>query len=245
MLKALIIDDEPLARDELAYLLKRSKEVDIIASVDTIERALEEVHSNTIDVVFLDIQLADESGLDLAQKLQDLDYKPAIVFATAFDEYALNAFELQAIDYILKPYDEDRILKTVEKIIRLASPHFKESLNKKQKRHLKQDKLAINVDERIILVTFEEILYIYTLDGKTVVVTEKYSYQVNEPLISIERKLQDTSFIRVHRSYIVNIDKIIEIQPWFHSTYNLIMRDQEKVPVSRTYTKELKQLFDF
>ncbi|GGI18533.1 LytR/AlgR family response regulator transcription factor [Gottfriedia solisilvae] len=245
MLKALIVEDEPLARDELAYLLKRTKEVDIIASVDTIERALEEVHSNPVDVVFLDIQLADESGLELAQKLQDLAHRPAIVFATAFDEYALNAFELQAIDYILKPYDEDRILKTVEKIIRLTSPYVKESLHKKPKRHLKQDKLAITVDERIILVTFEEILYIYTLDGKTVVVTEKYSYQVNEPLISIERKLQDTSFIRVHRSYIVNIDQIIEIQPWFHSTYNLIMRDNEKVPVSRTYTKELKLLFDF
>ena len=243
MIRALIVDDEPLARDELSYLLKRSKEVEVVSEVDSIKRAMEHIRTNEIDVVFLDIQLADESGLELAQKLQELDHQPAIVFATAFDEYALSAFELHAIDYILKPFDETRILKTVEKVNKLLTKIDK-PIEKKSTRLLKQDKLAISVDERIILLTFEEIIYIFTLEGKTSVVTDKQTYRVNEPLINIERKLQNTSFARVHRSYIVNLDKIIEIQPWFNSTYNLIMSDLEKVPVSRTYTKDLKQLFD-
>ncbi|MGG2025236.1 LytTR family transcriptional regulator DNA-binding domain-containing protein [Gottfriedia sp. S16(2024)] len=243
MLKALIVDDEPLARDELAYLLKRSKEVEIVGETDSIRSTLELLQIQEVDVVFLDIQLADESGLELAQKLQDLTHQPAIVFATAFDEYALNAFDLHAIDYILKPFDEIRIQKTIEKLAKLSMKPIKTEV-KKNPPLLKQDKLAISVDERILLITFEEIIYIFTQEGKTSVVTDKMTYRLNEPLINLERKLQNTSFTRVHRSYIVNLDKIIEIQPWFNSTYNLIMYDGEKVPVSRTYTKELKQLFN-
>ncbi|WP_129692388.1 LytR/AlgR family response regulator transcription factor [Gottfriedia acidiceleris] len=243
MLKALIVDDEPLARDELAYLLKRSKEVEIVGEADSIRSTLELIQIEEVDVVFLDIQLADESGLELAQKLHDLSHQPAIVFATAFDEYALNAFELHAIDYILKPFDEIRIQKTIEKLAKLSMKSIKTEV-KKSPPLLKQDKLAISVDERILLITFEEIIYIFTQEGKTSVVTDKMTYRINEPLINLERKLQNTSFTRVHRSYIVNLDKIIEIQPWFNSTYNLIMNDGETVPVSRTYTKELKQLFD-
>ncbi|MEH7452472.1 LytR/AlgR family response regulator transcription factor [Gottfriedia acidiceleris] len=243
MLKALIVDDEPLARDELAYLLKRSKAVEIVGEADSIRSTLEFIQIEEVDVVFLDIQLADESGLELAQKLQDLNHQPAIVFATAFDEYALNAFDLQAIDYILKPFDEIRIQKTIEKLAKLSMKSIKTEV-KKNPPLLKQDKLAISVDERILLITFEEIIYISTQEGKTSVVTDKITYRINEPLINLERKLQNTSFTRVHRSYIVNLDKIIEIQPWFNSTYNLIMNDGEKVPVSRTYTKEIKQLFN-
>ncbi|MEH7612483.1 LytR/AlgR family response regulator transcription factor [Gottfriedia acidiceleris] len=243
MLKALIVDDEPLARDELAYLLKRSKEVEIVGEADSIRSTLKFIQIEEVDVVFLDIQLADESGLELAQKLQDLSHQPAIVFATAFDEYALNAFDLHAIDYILKPFDEIRIQKTIKKLAKLSVNSIKIEV-KKYPPLLKQDKLAISVDERILLITFEEIIYIFTQEGKTSVVTDKMTYQINEPLINLERKLQNTSFTRVHRSYIVNLNKIIEILPWFNSTYNLIMNDGEKVPVSRTYTKELKQLFN-
>ncbi|PGL69355.1 LytTR family transcriptional regulator DNA-binding domain-containing protein [Bacillus sp. AFS055030] len=243
MLKALIVDDEPLARDELAYLLKRSKEIDIVGEADSIRSTLEFIQIEEVDVVFLDIQLADESGLELAQKMQDLSHQPAIVFATAFDEYALNAFDLHAIDYILKPFDEIRIQKTIKKLTKLSKKSIKTEV-KKTPPLLKQDKLAISVDDRILLITFEEIIYIFSQEGKTIVVTDKMTYRINEPLINLERKLQNTPFTRVHRSYIVNLDQIIEIQPWFNSTYNLIMNDGEKVPVSRTYTKELKQLFD-
>ena len=245
MLKAFIVDDEPLARDELSYLLKRSKQVEVAGEADCVEAALEKLKNLDIDVIFLDIQLADESGIEIASKLNQLDYPPLIVFATAFDEYALKAFELNAVDYLLKPMDEKRIQKTIDKLYKLAGSS-EQNIPLSSKTHSFQnerlEKLAVSIDEKIVLLHINDIVYIGTQDGKTVVATEKQKLWVNEPLVTFERKLHNTSIIRVHRGFLVNIDAIIEIEPWFNSTYNLIMKSGDKVPVSRTYTKELKQL---
>ncbi|MCM3725470.1 LytTR family transcriptional regulator DNA-binding domain-containing protein [Neobacillus cucumis] len=245
MLKAFIVDDEPLARDELSYLLKRSKQVEVSGEADCVEAALEKLKNLDIDVIFLDIQLADESGIEIASKLNQLDYPPLIVFATAFDEYALKAFELNAVDYLLKPIDEKRIQKTIDKLYKLAGSS-EQNIPLLSKPHSFQnerlEKLAISIDEKIVLLHINDIVYIGTQDGKTVVATEKQKWWVNEPLVTFERKLHNTSIIRVHRAFLVNIDAIIEIEPWFNSTYNLITKSGDKVPVSRTYTKELKQL---
>lgn len=248
MFKAFIVDDEPLARDELAFLLKRSKQVEIAGEGDSIESSLSQIQELQIDVIFLDIQLANESGLDLAEKIMDLDPRPEIVFATAYDEYALKAFELQAIDYIMKPFDEIRVLQMVEKlekVLKGKENRDSSSLDKRLPSSKRNDKLAVTIDERIVLIPVHEIVYIGTIEGRTVIVTDKQRYQVNEPLITYERKLHQRSIVRVHRGYLVNLDKIVEIQPWFHSTYNLIMKDGEKIPVSRTFTKELKEHFGF
>jgi two-component system, LytTR family, response regulator LytT len=245
VLKAFIVDDEPLARDELSYLLKRSTQVEVAGEADCVEAALEKLKNLDIDVIFLDIQLADESGIEIASKLNQLDYPPLIVFATAFDEYALKAFELNAVDYLLKPIDEKRIQKTIDKLYKLADSS-EQNIPLLSKPHSFQnerlEKLAVSIDEKIVLLHINDIVYIGTQDGKTVVATEKQKLWVNEPLVTFERKLHNTSIIRVHRAFLVNIDAIIEIEPWFNSTYNLIMKSGDKVPVSRTYTKELKQL---
>jgi two-component system, LytTR family, response regulator LytT len=248
MFKAFIVDDEPLARDELAFLLKRSKQVEIAGEGDSIESSLSQIQGLQIDVIFLDIQLADESGLDLAERIMGLDPRPEIVFATAYDEYALKAFELQAIDYIMKPFDETRVLQTVEKLVKVLQGKENRNGSSRDLRlstDKRNDKLAVTVDERIVLIPVHEIVYIGTIEGRTVIVTDNQRYQVNEPLITYERKLHQKSIVRVHRGYLVNLDKIVEIQPWFHSTYNLIMKDGEKIPVSRTFTKDLKEHFDF
>ncbi len=242
------MDDEPLARDELSYLLKRSKQVEIAGEADGVEIALAKLQTLDIDVIFLDIQLADESGIEIAAKLNQLDYPPLIVFATAFDEYALKAFELNAVDYLLKPIDEKRIQQTIDKLFKLAGKS-EQSITLSSRRHSFQterlEKLAVSMDEKIVLINPNDILYAGTQDGKTVVATEKQKLLVHEPLVTFERKLQNAPIIRVHRAYLVNIDAIVEIEPWFNSTYNLIMKSGEKVPVSRTYTKELKQLLGF
>jgi two-component system response regulator LytT len=245
VIKAFLVDDEPLARDELAYLLRRTKQVEIVGEAESIDSALEQLLMVEADVIFLDIQLADESGLDLASRILQLKHRPEIVFATAYDEYALKAFELHAIDYVLKPFDESRVQLTIKKISQML--YSKENVNQavKNNRIEGSDRLALTVDERIVVINVSEILYIGTIEGKTVVVTEKKKYQVSEPLITYERKLQAHDIIRVHRAYLINVNAIVEIEPWFHSTYNLIMKDGEKVPVSRTYTKDLKQLLDF
>lgn len=125
MLKGFIVDDEPLARDELAYLLGRTRQVHIVGEADSLETALHSITEMEPDVVFLDIQLAEDNGMELAKQLSVLEQVPDIVFATAYDEYALQAFEVNALDYILKPFEEERVRKTVDKVMKLRSAREK------------------------------------------------------------------------------------------------------------------------
>lgn len=247
MLKVMVVDDEPLARDELIYLLKRTRKVEIVGEADCMKEVLRDLEYLKVDVIFLDIQLADENGLDLARKLNKMAHRPEIVFATAYDEHALEAFELNAVDYLLKPFDEYRVHQAMEKLLKRTSPQEAPSFTKTKQPNTskRMDKLAISVDERILLLSVEDILHISTNLGFSVIVTKNSRYNVSDSLVHLERKLQNTSIVRVHRSYLVNMDAIIEIEPWFNSTYNLKMIDGEKVPVSRTYTKTLKELIGF
>ncbi|MFC3884929.1 LytR/AlgR family response regulator transcription factor [Bacillus songklensis] len=248
MLKAFIVDDEPLARDELKYLLLRTKQVEVVGEAECIEDALDDIRSSAPDLVFLDIELAEDSGLKLAEQLLSFDHTPAIIFATAYDEYALQAFELNAIDYILKPFDERRIRQTLEKITRMQTIGEKEAAAAPVSVRIpieQTGKIAVMVEERIVLVDIPSIIFVGSVEGKTVIKTGDSEYKIGESLVTIEKKLNSASFMRVHRSFLVNINHISEVQPWFNSTYNLIMTDKSKVPVSRTYVKELKQLLGF
>ncbi|MBY0121817.1 LytTR family DNA-binding domain-containing protein [Bacillus sp. S/N-304-OC-R1] len=245
MLRAYIVDDEPLARDELKFLLNRSKEVEIAGESDCFEEAVADISILKPDLVFLDIELSEQNGLNLAKQLEALNLTPAIVFATAYDEYALQAFELNAIDYILKPYDENRLKKTLEKVKKLQTNGNQSVPPAPLMKSDRSDKIPVNIDERIILLNYSEILYLESSEGKCTIKTKGQEYKLSETLVALEKKLNKRQFLRVHRSYIVNIDQIGEIEPWFNSTYNLIMKDKSKVPVSRTYVKELKQLIGF
>ena len=238
----MIVDDEPLARDELGYLLKRTKKVEITCEAMGLKEAIRDLESNKVDVIFVDIQLAEDSGLVLARKINQMENPPEIVFATAYDEYALEAFELNAVDYILKPFDEDRVQQTIEKLVKKARERTTPELVNSS---VRLNKLALYVNDRILMITIQDLLYMYSHDGMTIIVTENDRYEVSESLVSLERKLQNTSIVRVHRSYLVNLDRILEIEPWFNSTYNLKIVDGEKIPVSRTYMKFLKELMGF
>ncbi|PAE43099.1 LytR/AlgR family response regulator transcription factor [Bacillus sp. 7884-1] len=245
MLKAYIVDDEPLARDELKYLLIRSKQVDVLGESDCMEDAIADIHDLKPDLVFLDIELAEDSGLDLAKQLENLNSAPAIIFATAYDEFAYQAFELNAVDYILKPFDEERIGKTLEKIKKMQKIGDQDLPINSPLKNSYNGKIAVLVDERIILLTYADIVYLESSEGKCTIETMDQKYKVSEALVVLEKKLTNTKFLRVHRSFIVNIDHIVEIEPWFNATYNLIMKNGSKVPVSRTYVKELKQMLGF
>lgn len=242
-MKILVVDDEMLARDELKYLLYRTKEVDIIDEADSVEEALEKLMESKPDLVFLDIQLSDDNGFEIANILKKMKKPPAIVFATAYDQYAIQAFEVDALDYILKPFDEERIVQTIKKFKKRQQHEMAE----KQEVHVpdvssRMEKLALPIDESIILVNIEDIVYAGLLDGKVIVKTISDTYVTYDTLAILEKKLPQMNFLRVHRSFIVNVNHISEIQPWFNSTYNLIMKEDSKVPVSRTYAKELKKL---
>ncbi|WP_409303379.1 LytR/AlgR family response regulator transcription factor [Peribacillus sp. SCS-155] len=248
MIRTFIVDDEPLARDELKYLLLRSREAEIVGEASNMEDALEHITRLLPDLVFLDIELSEDSGLVLAEQIHKLHPSPAIVFATAYDEFALQAFDLDALDYLLKPFDEKRIKQTLEKIKAIKKIGKAGSLpvSEPSKTASQQTgKLAIMADERIVLIDKQSIVYITAVEGRTLIKTMDAEYRISETLTWIEKKLSDAPLIRVHRSYLVNLDHISEIEPWFNSTYNLIMKDGSKVPVSRTYVKELKQLIGF
>ncbi|MED1104318.1 LytTR family DNA-binding domain-containing protein [Bacillus paramycoides] len=238
MLKVLVVDDEMLARDELKYLLERTKEVEIVGEADCVEDALEELMKNKPDIVFLDIQLSDDNGFEIANILKKMKNPPSIVFATAYDQYALQAFEVDALDYILKPFDEERIVQTLKKYKKQKQT----KIETKQDVTTEMHKLALPIEESIVLVNIEDIIYVGLVDGKVTVKTMKETYVTHDTLVILEKKLSQTIFMRVHRSFIANINHISEIQPWFNSTYNLIMKEGSKVPVSRTYAKELKRL---
>ena len=248
MMKAFIVEDEPLARDELKYLLKRSRQVEIVGEAEGIEDAMRDISRLKPELVFLDIELADGNGLHLAKQLAELDPAPSLIFATAYDEFALQAFELYAFDYLLKPFNEKRIRQTLDKFMKqrqigkgesgTAAPASRTAVEQ-------TGKLAVEIDDRIVLIDRDSILFIGLMEGKTVIKTGENEYKIGDPLIVLERKLDKRSFLRVHRSFIVNVIHISEIQPWFNSTYNLIMSDGSNIPVSRTYVKELKQLIGF
>ncbi|MDG0873004.1 LytTR family transcriptional regulator DNA-binding domain-containing protein [Paenibacillus thiaminolyticus] len=247
MLKAFVVDDEPLARDELIYLLRRTRQVEVVGEADTLEDALAGVAAAQPDVVFLDIELQEESGLDIAGRLRELEAPPDVVFATAYDEFALKAFELNAADYILKPFDEQRVQQTIRKLLRLHErdsypPSAPSAVRAGMAERERQERLAITVDERIIVLHVGDIVYLGFEEGKTVIATSERKYKVGESLTQLERKLNHPSIVRVHRAFLVHLDRIVEIQPWFHSTFHLQMQDGSRIPVSRTYMKELKQL---
>ncbi|WP_243299789.1 LytR/AlgR family response regulator transcription factor [Bacillus litorisediminis] len=242
MLKVYIVDDEPFARDELKYLLSRTRQVNILGESGSIRSAAKEIPELKPDLVFLDIELAGDSGLNLAKQLESLEPSPAVVFATAYDEYAVQAFDLNAVDYVLKPFDEDRIQKTLDKVKKIREIENKTIPFHPSIKNERSGKIAVPVDDRIVLLSLSDIQYLESFEGKTKIKTVKQEYTVNEALVLLEKKLSENQFLRVHRSYIVNMDFIVEIEPWFNSTFNLILKDGSKVPVSRTYVKDMKNL---
>ncbi|KHD86777.1 LytR/AlgR family response regulator transcription factor [Heyndrickxia ginsengihumi] len=240
MLRAFVVDDEVLARDELIYLLKKTGKVKIVGEAESVQDAIDKMSALAVDVLFVDMMLTNELGLELVERVKQSNQKLQIVFATAYDDYAVKAFDLNAADYLLKPFDEKRVQQAVEKMIandrRNETKDLHVSVNGKP-----VDKLAITVDERMIILPIVDLLYIESIDGSTIVTTNTEKYTVAETLVNVEKKLQMTSITRVHRSYLVNLEAIVEIRPWFHSTYNLMMKDGAKIPVSRTYKHVLKQ----
>ncbi|EFR44423.1 LytR/AlgR family response regulator transcription factor [Streptococcus pseudoporcinus] len=239
-MKVALIDDEPLARMELSYLLQQTQEVEAIFEGESIEDAFQIILTDQPDLLFLDIHLTDESGLDLAKRLSKVPQAPLIIFATAYDNHAVEAFEVNALDYILKPFEETRIKKAIEKA--------KSALEVQNTNYLTQaktdktiERLTIETDERIYLLPFTDIIYCEVQGKETTIHTKKGSYTSHTSLSALEKNLTSDRFLKVHRAYIINQEEIKEIQPWFNQTYQVTMSNRGKVPVSRSYIKSFKQ----
>jgi two-component system, LytTR family, response regulator LytT len=255
-LSAVIVDDEQLARDELAYLLKNAEDVNVVAQGKNGLEAVNLIKEHNPDLVFLDVQMPGLDGFGVIKKLLDKKVPlPKIVFATAYDQYAVKAFEVNAIDYLLKPFDKKRVAQSLQKARAKQEsdtlPTEKIDALVKMLESQKQPavKILLKAMGRMLLVDQREICYAWIEEGVISVVTggpsgiegESNCRTLEELLDSLDGNL----FWRAHRSYLVNINRIREVVPWFKSSYQLRMDDkkQTEIPVSRAQTKRLRELF--
>ncbi len=251
-ISTLIVDDEQLARDELAYLLKDFQDLEVVAQGKNGLEAVNLVCEYEPDLIFLDVQMPGLDGFGVIRKLIEKKVKlPQIIFATAFDQYAVQAFEVNALDYLLKPFDQARLAQAVERARKLIETHAStasrlEALVSGEKPKPPQHcKLLVKAQNRLFLIDSRELIYATIEDGLITVVTQTMEGTSNYRTIEdLQAALDPNTFWRVHRSYLVNINRIKEVVPWFKSSYMLKMDDrkQAEVPVSRAQTKRLREL---
>jgi len=252
-LTVIIVDDEQLARDELSYLLRDVEDVDIIGHGKNGVEAVSLIKETAPDLVFLDVQMPGLDGFGVIKKLLEKKIPvPNIVFCTAFDQYAVKAFEVSALDYILKPYDKKRIVQAIEKARRAqesdVAPNEKlDTLVKLLEQQKPQTtKVLLKANSRLFLVDQKEICFASIEDGVITVVAQNMEGHSNcRTLEELLSSLDGNLFWRAHRSYLVNINRIKEVVPWFKSSYQIRMDDkkQTEIPVSRAQTRRLRDLF--
>ncbi|MEO6802528.1 MAG: LytTR family DNA-binding domain-containing protein [Granulicella sp.] len=261
-LTALIVDDEPLARQELHYLLNAMGGVEVLAEGTNGIEAFDLIRQHKPDVVFLDVQMPGLDGFAVLKKLLDKKIPiPQIVFATAYDQYAVRAFEVNAADYLLKPFDRKRVEQTVEKAsLRLTAPAESTSdakldallrlvgeQSQTSRTGKSWGKIVVRAQNRLLLVDQSEICFASIEDGAIHVITAAIEGQSNcRTLEELMEQLNPETFWRAHRSFVVNLKHIREVVPWFNSSYQVRMDDrkQTEIPVSRSQTKRLRELFN-
>ena len=277
-ISALIIDDEQLAREELKYLLDSIGGVDVVAQGANGIEAVDLVEEHHPDLVFLDVQMPGLDGFAAIEQImarrrklgvdEDVDPMPQIVFATAYDQYAVRAFDVNAVDYLLKPFDRDRVLAAVERVrTRLGNENRNGATsasaaepietqldallrllkNPQNGRGGQPAKIVVQAQSRLLLIDEGEICFAAIDDGVIRIVTRTFEGQSKcRTLEELMEQLDPAHFWRAHRGYVVNIDHIREVVPWFKSSYQLRMNDkqQTEIPVSRAQSKRLKELFN-
>lgn len=249
-LRALVVDDEQLARDELCYLLDEVGGVEVIGQAGNGLEALDAVGRDAPDLLFLDVQMPGLTGFEVARRLVERGTAPAIIFVTAFDQHAIEAFEINAVDYLLKPVEAGRL----DTAVRRARRRMAEAvpLNDQLQRIVqlvenKQDRpgqVAVRVGERFLLVQADDMIFASMADDSINIVTSQIQGTCNfRTLDELQARLDPSTFWRVHRSHLVNINKIKEIVPWFSRNYILRMKDAKatEIPVSRSQTRRLRE----
>jgi two-component system response regulator LytT len=238
-LKALIVDDEPLVRSELVYALERVAEDFTIVEAATAATALATLAADPFDVVFLDIGLPGMSGIEAMTVINSLPHRPQVVFVTAFDEHALRAFELGAVDYVVKPVNEERLSVTIARLRGAHSPPLPPKPTPGTVR------LPLEDDDRRMLVRINEIFMVHA-NGHVVLATlTDRELRFRGSLAECAARLEPLGFLRVHRSYLVNPEHVIEIEPFFGGTYVLRLDDRRRseAPVSRGYMPAVRKAF--
>jgi two-component system response regulator LytT len=253
-LRTVVVDDEQLAREELCYLLGSVGGVEVVAQADNGIEALKMVEEHSPDMVLLDIQMPGLTGFEVARRLVENGTESHLVFVTAFDRHAIEAFELNAVDYLLKPVEAERLGTTVDRVRRRiqtdrpappgSSAELERLLQLLGERQGRREQLAVKVGDRFLLIQADDVVHASVEDDVITVVTNSLSGTSNyRTLDELQARLDPAVFWRVHRSHLVNINRIKEIVPWFSRNFMLRMKDAKgtEIPVSRSQTKRLRE----
>jgi two-component system LytT family response regulator len=248
-IRALIVDDEPLARRRLRQRLNYHTDVDIIGDCANGREAIAAIRAHAPDIVFLDVQMPEMDGFAVMKALEG-EVMPLVIFVTAYDQYALQAFEVYALDYLLKPFDRQRFDKALQRAKTRLQTDKGSEINQRTLALLEELKARSSHTERLIIKSGGRAFFLKTEEIDWIEAEGKYvrlhvgkeSYLLREAISSLEAQLDPKKFPRIHRSTIVNIDRIRELQPWFHNEYRVILRDGTQLMLSRSCRKKLGEL---
>ena len=244
--KTIIIDDERLARTELRSILKEYTEIEIIDEAQNGDEGIAKINKLQPDLIFLDINMPGMSGFEMLKKLEEI---PHVIFVTAYDEYAIKAFEVNALDYILKPVDQDRLNEAIEKLKRIDERDFesisKNTLERGETKLTPDDKVFIKDGERCYFVQLSDVRMLES-DGNYV----KVHFGTNRPLIlrslnSFEDKLDPAYFFRANRKFIINLDWVENVENWFNGGLQVGLKSGDKIEISRRQAIRFKEMFSF
>jgi len=247
-IRALVIDDEPLAREMIREMLEGDPEVEIIGECASGREAVEAIRAMAPDLIFLDIQMPELGGFEVLESLKS-DNVPYIIFATAYDQYAVRAFEVHALDYLLKPFDRERFevawkrAKTLirEEKVSQRDEHILALLEELKAGPKYLERLVIKTEGRVFFLDIDEIHCIESEGNYVRVYNGRKTYLLRETISGLESQLDPKKFLRIHRSSIVRIDKIKELQPWFHGEYHVVLENGKQLTLSRNYRANLQE----
>ncbi|MBL9128847.1 MAG: response regulator [Verrucomicrobiales bacterium] len=247
-MRVIIVDDEPLARDRLRSLLSKESDIQIVAECGDGREAVSAVQRENPDVLFLDIQMPELDGFGVLAQLRS-GRMPLVVFVTAFDEFAVKAFEFHAFDYLLKPFDKDRLKSAVARIRETLAPKATPTTDLSDRltalletiqSGTGPDRIAVKLDGRVIFLRPTDIDWIEAQDNYVKLHVGREAHLVRDTISNFETRLDGKRFIRIARSTIVNIDRVREMQPMFHGEYVVILQDGSKLTMSRGYRETLQ-----
>jgi two-component system LytT family response regulator/two-component system response regulator LytT len=255
VIRTVVVDDERPARNELCFLLEQLDDVDVVGQADNGVDAMQVIREQKPDLVLLDIQMPGRTGFEVARELLVREVETRVVFVTAFDHYAIEAFEVNAVDYLLKPVESERLARTITRVRERNAEHdasdrvlgddqLERVLQHVSKRQIRRDRVALRVGERFQLIPSEDIIYASLAEEVITVVAGGLTGTSNfRTLDELHSHLDPEIFWRVHRSHLVNINKVKEIVPWFSRNYMLKMKDPKgtEIPMSRSQTKRLRE----
>ena len=248
-IRTLIVDDEELARDRLRSLLSREPRIEIVGEAGDGKAAVSAIEELKPDLVFLDVQMPELNGFEVLENLGD-ETRPNVVFCTAHDKFALKAFDVHAVDYLLKPFDRERFQKALERAmakVEAQKPGRKDAAVSAVLKEVKPvgapvERLLVKCDGRVLLIKVEDIDYVEAADNYVSLRVGKESHMMRETMSSLEGRLPPDKFMRISRSSIVNVERIQELQPMFHGEYVVVLKNGTKLTLSRSYRDKLDRL---